>query len=178
MTTGRTFLDDDWSVDYNLSMDLFRESGECEYLTGGFESSERLFDIILSRAATNLDKAKTYAAKVMLYTHVGNHDRAIDAGLTGLKLVGVTLAPHPSKAVVGIEILKSKWALRGKSIPDLARLPRMTEPEPKIAIDILTSLMIVAYSSSAELSATVMTRLLQTTLKHGIADASSYAFAL
>jgi predicted ATPase/serine phosphatase RsbU (regulator of sigma subunit)/tRNA A-37 threonylcarbamoyl transferase component Bud32 len=178
MTTGRTFLDDDWSKDYNLSLDLFRESGECEYLTGGFESSEKLFDIIISRAATNLDKARTYAAKVMLYTHIGNHDRAIEAGLTGLKLVGVNLAPHPSKAGVGVEILRSKWALRGKSIPDLGRLPRMTEAEPKIAIDILTSLMIVAYSSSAELSATVMTRLLNTTLKHGIADASSYAFAL
>ncbi len=178
LTTGRTFLDDDWAADYELNLDLFRESGECEYLTGGFDASEELFDIIISRAATNLDKAKTYAAKVMLYTHIGKHDLAIDAGLTGLKLVGVNLALNPSKATVGIEILKSKWALRGKSIPDLARLPRMTEPEPTIAIDILTSLMTVAYSSSAELSATVMTKLLKTTLKYGIADASSYAFAL
>jgi predicted ATPase/serine phosphatase RsbU (regulator of sigma subunit)/tRNA A-37 threonylcarbamoyl transferase component Bud32 len=178
LTTGRTFLDDDWSTDYALSLDLHRESGECEYLTGRFDASEQLFDIIISRAKTNLDKARIFAAKVMLYTHTGKHDKAIDAGLTGLKLVGVHLTPHPGKAGVGIEILKSQWALRGKTVPDLAKLPWMTEPEPQIAIDILTSLMIVAYSSSAELSATVMTKLLRTTLRHGIADASSYAFAL
>jgi predicted ATPase/serine phosphatase RsbU (regulator of sigma subunit)/tRNA A-37 threonylcarbamoyl transferase component Bud32 len=178
MTTGRTFLDEDWSTDYDLSLELFRECGECEYLTGGFEASEKLFDMVISRASTNLDKARTFAAKVMLYTHIGNHDRAIEAGLIGLKLVGVHLARRPSKATVGIEILRSKWALRGRSIPNLSQLPRMNAPAPRVAIDILTSLMIVAYSSSAELSATVITRLLNTTLRHGIAEASSYAFAL
>jgi predicted ATPase/serine phosphatase RsbU (regulator of sigma subunit) len=176
-TSGRLLLDDDWTAHYQLSYDLHRECGECEYLTGNFEDSERLFDLTFLRAATHLDKAHICAAKAMLYTAMSKFDRAIEAGLAGLRLVGVKISPNPGKLSVGIEILKTKWNLRGKPTESLPHLPAMAEPGPMVAVDILVNLMTVAYSSSAELSAIAMTTMLNLTLRHGSAPVSSFAFA-
>lgn len=176
-TSGRLLLHHDWTAHYQLCYDLHRECGECEYLTGNFEASERLFDMTVARAATGLDKAYIYAAKALLYTAMSKFDRAIEAGLAGLRLVGVKISPNPGKLSVAMEILKTKWNLRGKPIESLARLPAMGEPGPMVAMDILVNLMTVAYSSSAELSAIAMTTMLNLTLKHGSAPAFSFAFA-
>lgn len=176
-TSGKLLLEDDWTAQYQLCYDLHRECGECEYLTGDFGASERLFDLTVARAATDLDKAQAFAAKAMLYTAMGKFDLAIEAGLAGLRLVGVKISPKPGKPGVALEILRTKWNLRGKSIESLARLPAMVEPGPMVALNILVNLMTVAYSSSAELSAIAMTTMLNLTLKHGSAPVSSFAFA-
>lgn len=176
-TTGRSLLEHDWSNQYQLSYDLFRECGECEYLTGNFETSERLLDVAIARSSTDLDKAHTYAAKAMLYTAMSRYDLAIEAGLGGLRLVGVRISPNPGKLSVAMQIVRTKWNLRGRSIESLARLPEMAQPGPMVAMNILANLMTVAYSSSAELSAIAMTTMLNLTLRHGLAPVSSFAFA-
>jgi predicted ATPase/serine phosphatase RsbU (regulator of sigma subunit) len=175
-TSGRLLLENDWATHYQLCYDLHRECGECEYLTGNFEASEHLFDLTVARSGTHLDKAHICAAKAMLYTAMGKYDRAMEAGLAGLRLLGVRISPNPSKLSVAIEILRTKWNLRGKPIESLALLPAMGKPGPMIAVDILANLMTVAYSSSAELSAIAMTTMLNLTLRHGSAPVSSYSF--
>ena len=53
--------------------------------------AERLFRIIISNAATRLDKAKAFNTMIKLYTTIRPPREAVELGLTALKIFGLDL---------------------------------------------------------------------------------------
>ena len=175
---GKSLLtEDDWGGGQRLAFNLTIALGECEYLTGKFAESEERFAGCHSHASGALEKATICYHEVSLFVYAGALDRGIDAGIAGLRLLGVKLPRSPGKLSVLASLLLVLWLLRGRRILGLGELPAMADEEQRLAIRILMAMVHFAYRSSENLSAVVILRMLAATLTHGMAEESPYAFA-
>lgn len=163
---------------YETLRDLLTHRGECEWQTGAFAAAEVSFDAALKLVKTQAEEGRIYGLKVELFIHQGQHDRALECALHALRLLGVPLPVNPGKLTVLGQMLLARWRLGGMKIADLIDLHPMTSEEPRIAMNILMSLFGIAYSLSVELSALVITRMMNLTLQHGNADISAYTYGL
>jgi len=66
--------EDAWTRLYELTFDLHLLLSECEYLVGNFAAADGLFDSILSKAQSDLDRAQVYGLRMKLYQVAGKYD--------------------------------------------------------------------------------------------------------
>ncbi len=178
-TAGLSLLrEEDWTNLYDVARDLLMEQGECAYLTGSFELAEHSYDLALTRARTAADRGRIYGLMIDLFIHQGRIDLALETGIKGLNVLGVRLAPHPGRLTVLREMAMVRLRLRNRRIGDLIHLPEMTAEEPRVAMNILMSLFGVAYSLSQEMTALVVARMMNLTLRYGNTDVSAYAYGI
>jgi predicted ATPase/serine phosphatase RsbU (regulator of sigma subunit) len=179
LSTGAEMLDNShWESNYNLNLEIHNELGECEYLLGQFENAEKRFDLNIKHARTNVEKASLYRRKVELYTHTGNYEKAVNEGNLGLDLVGEKISAYPGKLTVFLELAKSRLRVGRKKIDSFARLPEMSDPGKKVALEILMNFSTIGYSARPEFHGLITARKVNITLQHGLSDVSSYAFAV
>ena len=167
----------DWERDDRLMFNLTVGLGECEYLTGQFAESEGRFAECRAHARGDLEKATITLHEVSLYVLSGKFDSGIDAGLAGLRALGLNISRSPGKPAVLGSLLTVQRLLRGRNVRTLEDLPPMADERQRMAIRILMALVHFAYRSSENLSAVVILKMLATTLTHGMAEESPYAFA-
>ena len=178
-TAGVSLLvETDWHSLYDVARDLLMEQGECAYLTGDFVQAERSYEGVLARAQTPADRGRIYGLMIELDIHKGRIDLALETGIKALNVLGVRLSPSPGRAAVLREMVMARLRLRNKKIGDLIHLPDMTAAEPRVAMNILMSLFGVAYSLSQEMTALVVSRMMNLTLRYGNADVSAYAYGI
>jgi predicted ATPase/serine phosphatase RsbU (regulator of sigma subunit) len=163
---------------YGVVRDLLMERGECEYLTGAFPDAEETFDGALALARTPAEKGRIYGLKIELYIHRSRLEKALETGVTALRVLGAPIPVKPTKLTVLAEMARVRWNLGRRRIEDLDALPDMLEDEPRVAMSILMSLFGIAYSLSQEFSGLVISRMMNLTLRYGNADVSAYAYAL
>uniref|UniRef100_UPI003F6EFEF9 ATP-binding protein n=1 Tax=Dyadobacter sp. TaxID=1914288 RepID=UPI003F6EFEF9 len=73
--------------------------------------------------------------------------------------------------------LKSKWLMRGRQIEDLENLPKMTEPEKLAAMRLLQNITAASFSAIPELYPVMVLKMVELSLKYGIAPESAITFA-
>ncbi|MFA5073362.1 MAG: hypothetical protein WC539_05635, partial [Nitrospirota bacterium] len=173
LTKGINFLSSGcWQDQYQLTLDLYFECSECRYLSGNFEEAEKLFDIILNNAKTNLEKAKVYRIWAALCQNRGNPHEALKNGRKGLKLLGVTIPDNPKNISVFIEIGKAKWFSRRLGIADLTNLPRLDDPVKQTIMEILFVLGPAAYYCNKKVFTLVMLHIFIISIRHGTTNAA------
>ncbi|MBD2387666.1 trifunctional serine/threonine-protein kinase/ATP-binding protein/sensor histidine kinase [Cylindrospermum sp. FACHB-282] len=126
-----------WQSNYELMLNLHRETAEVEYLHGNFERSRKIANITLQQANNILDKVKVYEIEIQSYTAQNRLQEALDIGVKVLTVLGVRLPKKPKKLDVLTAVIKTKLTLTGKRIEDLAALPQMTDPYKLAAMQIL-----------------------------------------
>jgi serine/threonine protein kinase len=70
-----------WEEEYALSYGLNMETAECEYLITNFLEAEKLFDVLLNKARNNIEKARVYEIKVILYITMNKMTQAVETGI-------------------------------------------------------------------------------------------------
>jgi len=118
-----------WKSHYELTYSIYREAIECEYLNLNFSEAEKLFDIVVRNAKSNIDKANVHTLMVILYITQGNYEDALRVGMEGMKMVGFKIPPNPSDVRVGIELLKLRFRFGKKKIEDLIDMQYVPLPE-------------------------------------------------
>jgi predicted ATPase len=78
-----------WNSDYNLMWELHIEEAECEYLTGRFSEAETCFDQLVTRARTNLERARISLLRIVQCENMARYADAVQYGREGLALFGV-----------------------------------------------------------------------------------------
>ncbi len=78
-----------WQGNYQLTYDIIKELGECQYLNNNPDIAEQLFKEVLSHAKTNFDKLKVYIVHTSLYLKIGNSPESLRLGLEAVKLYGI-----------------------------------------------------------------------------------------
>src|SRR5205085_12452247 len=75
---GLKLLDgESWQREYDLTLVLHSEAAEAAYLSGHFDSMERLVEEVLSHAKTVLDKVKAYDSKIQAWLSQGAPQAAL-----------------------------------------------------------------------------------------------------
>ena len=180
LQAGLGLLDGDcWTNDYELSFALHLEAAECLYLCGDFDQAERGIELVLSRAADKLDKAKVYRLRMVQRENTSRYAEALACAREAWELFGVTFPDlaEEKQAALEQELNSIQLLLNGRSIESLIELPVMADPEIRMVLNIMTTI----WSSTYILGDAILARLISATmvrlsLMHGNAEESAYGY--
>jgi predicted ATPase/signal transduction histidine kinase/CheY-like chemotaxis protein len=168
LQAGRALLSDgSWHKEYSLTFSIHRELAECEYLNGNFDEAERIFNILLGNTSNKIDKANVYNIMVILYTNIGNLEKAIKVGLEGLKLFGIRIPENPGKKSVLVELIKFKWNQRKIKYDEFFVEKELHDLDKIAFLEILTNIGTPAFYSNTKLFALVVLTIINYYLKSG-----------
>ena len=179
LTTGINLLtDNSWEIDYDLSLGLYIAAAEAKYLSGDFEKTEKINEIVLLNVKTLFDKVKIYEIKIELYKSRNQGLHAISTGVELLKSFGVYFPEHPSPQDIETALQETQLSLADKQIEDLVNLPKMTQSEELVVMNILSRLLPITYISNPSLFPLVALQQVNISLKHGNCPTSAVAYEM
>lgn len=169
---------DAWETDFTLSYDLHHLHAACAYLVGQLPVAEALSKQLLERARSPLEKARVYAMQLQQLTFCDRMDEAVEAGLRGLRLLGIKMSARPSMAIILKDLLVAKRLLKGRRIADLASAPVVTDPAVCLCLRILIDFIPPAYlTGNDKLFAAAVLKQASLSLTHGSGPESASAYA-
>ncbi|AUX45075.1 protein kinase [Sorangium cellulosum] len=168
---------DRWESQYELTYNLTFERAYAAYVTGSFEDAEPLFEELLSRARTELERAAVVELAVGFHVTCRQSARALELGLRCLRAFGIELPIHPTDAQVEEETERVWQMLGDRAIEELIHLPPMTHPEIKVAMGVLRGVALAAYFVDPNLMYLVAVRRIELSLRHGNAESSAHAYS-
>ncbi|MEH2361815.1 AAA family ATPase [Nostoc sp.] len=178
LATARVWLAaSSWQTNYDLTLELYLETSEVEYLCGDFEQVEYWIAIVLQSAKTVLDIVKVYEVKIQTYIAQNQLLEAINTGLQVLQQLGISFPETPSQLDIQLELDAITSLFSEKQIKDLIYLPQMTEPEKLAAMRILSRITITAWIAAPDLMALLVSKQVSLSFEHGNSFASSFAYA-
>lgn len=136
---------DGWKSCYSLTFTAYKEYARCAWLNGMFAEAENIFDFIIEKAISNLDKADIYNTKMRLYTSMGELKGVIETGIEGLRLLGLDLDEEPTKAAIAQKVQEVETLLENHQISDLVNLPAATDPSYLAIMRLLMDILITAW---------------------------------
>ncbi len=168
INTGLTLLPEDaWQTTYDLTLQLYTEAVEVEYIQTQFEKAEALSAIVLREAQDLLHKVKIYELNIQFLIAQNQMLAAIETALPVLELLGYPLEQDPSVLSLA------------RPLPTLAELedyPQMQDPYLLAVMQILTIISGPAYQAKPELLPFIIGRLKNLSLELGHSSLAAYAY--
>ncbi|WP_437683528.1 AAA family ATPase [Sorangium sp. So ce131] len=180
LRTGMDLLPDDgFTGYYELTLALHRERAEVESLCGAFDEAERLCAEALARARTPMDKVSILLVQANQYLFQWRNHEATLVQKAGLGLLGCPIpeAREEVAAMLDQELKAVPVLLGGRSIEELAHIPRMTSVEHPVMLELLQGLFFGAYNSSDQTLANLaIAKMVTISLQHGNCDTSAFGY--
>ncbi|BAY11537.1 trifunctional serine/threonine-protein kinase/ATP-binding protein/sensor histidine kinase [Calothrix sp. NIES-2098] len=167
---------DSWQKDYSLTLNLYIETTEAEYLNGNFEQSNNLVNFTLKQANNILDKVKVYEIKMLTCMAENKMPEVLKIGVEVLKELGVKLPHQPTQLDVISAVIQTKFTLLGKSIEDLALLPEMSDPHKLAAMQILLQIVPAASQAGSLIFVLAVLAMVRLSVKYGKSPVSAYGY--
>ncbi|MEH1818910.1 MAG: AAA family ATPase [Nostoc sp.] len=169
-----------WFEQYEQTFTLFREQAECEFLTGNLEQAEELFDLLLLKAKSHVDKSNIYMLQIRLYQVAGRYEEALILGLEALKIFGVIFPDTNEEMEDEIAIEKNQVLINlgNRQISDLINAPVIQDPNIKTLISLLTTLGPPTYLARPDLFPLVVLQAVNYSLKFGNTEDSCFAYSM
>ncbi|MGD1807507.1 ATP-binding sensor histidine kinase [Dapis sp. BLCC M126] len=179
LETGINLLEKDaWVNQYNLSLNLYRHLAAAQLSHAKYEQLEETIAIALQRVSAPIDLADFYGIQVTQFSLQGKFAEAIQAGLIGLKNLGIEIDTNNLTQLVQSEFASMNESLTERSISSLLDLPTTVEPPIKAMIKLLIALTgPTRLSSSIELYSFVSIRAAYLSIKHGNIPESIKAYS-
>ncbi len=165
-----------WDSDNAFAFQLHLRAAECEYLCTYYEQAEARLDELMQRAGCWLQRAQVVKIKIDQYSNIGKYAQAIELGCATLLEAGMQLSISPGKAVVQREIRQAKRELDAR-IDELHALPETDEPEIRLMMEIMVSLVGPTFFSNREVFALLSSRFIRLVMEHGASHIASAIYA-
>eukprot|EP00566_Odontella_aurita_P003865 CAMPEP_0113558968 /NCGR_PEP_ID=MMETSP0015_2-20120614/18641_1 /TAXON_ID=2838 /ORGANISM="Odontella" /LENGTH=1247 /DNA_ID=CAMNT_0000460563 /DNA_START=110 /DNA_END=3853 /DNA_ORIENTATION=- /assembly_acc=CAM_ASM_000160 len=168
---------------YDICLALRNSAAECEVAAGNFDAAQVHINAIMCHSSSFRDELRAHELLVSSLGSRGKLQEAIGTGLDVLRRLGVKFPPLSSRFLsshVAADLVKTKRILRscgGGKNSALMRLPLMSDPDKLAAMRVLDHLGFFAYLGNRELAPLIYSRIVQMSVRHGICNASSTAFA-
>jgi PAS domain S-box-containing protein len=171
---------DAWTRDYDATLELYLSLAECEYLVGKFDSADRLFELMLGHAHSNLDRARIHSLHMKVCLVGGGYDESLILALEALRLFGVTFPESDEgiQAAADAEFQAISVNLGERRIGDLLDAPPVDAPEIRAIIDLLVDAVPSAYNGRPKLFPLMAMKAVNFSLRYGNTDQSSFAYAV
>ncbi|WP_316367262.1 EAL domain-containing protein [Candidatus Thiodiazotropha sp. CDECU1] len=172
--------EDAWSNRYDFQFALYSDWAEAEFLCGDYAHAESLFETLLTRAASDLDRVGVYMLRMHCYPTAGRFDDALVAGIEALRLLGQSV-PDDAGAVsqaIASEAETLEEYLQTHSIDDMPQAPEVTDVRARIMIDLLTGIAGPAYiGNRPELYPLFAYMNLNIIFQYGVSKEACHAFS-
>ncbi len=166
-----------WEEAYDLSLVLHNYAAEVEFAQCDSDRVDHLIDDVLSNAKEFQDKIRAYTTRVYVFGARGETEKAIEMGISCLKMLGVNITPQCHQLNLAWSSFRIARKLRGKSDPMIKRLPRMQDWKKLAAMQILNMLFLNTYLDRKDLFPFVVLKMMKLTFVDGLSAISSVAFA-
>ncbi|MEG4986061.1 AAA family ATPase [Microcoleus sp. BR0-C5] len=167
----------DWDENYDLTLSLYKDLADVEYLKGNFEQSEALINQTLERTKSALEKAEIYKLLIVQYTLRAKPLEAIQTGRKALKLVGVELPEEDLQTAVSVELAQAKENLNNRDIASFIDQQEVQDPEKKVALQLLANLAAPTFVADQALFPVVNLKASNLSLKYGPSSESPIGYA-
>ncbi|WP_373530566.1 AAA family ATPase [Nostoc sp.] len=168
MQTGLELLEaNSWQNQYNLTLDIFVESAEAEYLNANFAAASALVETVLHQGKTLLDRIKAYELQMQIYIAQRQFGDAADIGLQALELLG-----YP----VSINLDEQDFLINLPTLEQLAAYPIMTDPAQLAALRILKACLSAIFGGRPEILLPVILTQVKLCVKYGHSVLASGAY--
>lgn len=159
--------EDAWREDYALMLALHVEAAETAYLNADFAALDALAEEVIAHGQDLLDRVKIYEIKIFADLNNNKPVEAVKTGFFVLKMLGYSFPKNPGNIHILQSLIKTKLALRGKEIENLANLPEMSDPRVLEAIRIMSSIISATYITKPEWFVLLTFQQLRLAIKHG-----------
>ncbi|MBD2077090.1 AAA family ATPase [Phormidium sp. FACHB-592] len=178
LTIGCELLaDNSWQEDYELTLALYVEATEAEYLSTHFEQANQLAEVVLHQSKSVLDKVQIYERQIQFYISQNQLHQAVELGLKVLRMLGMVIPEHLIQQSIVMESLCTQMMMRGKQIEDLSSLPEMTNPEKLAVMRVSRSVIAAAYMAVPQLYPLLVLKALNFSLRHGNSSMSPLTYS-
>ncbi|KYC40505.1 serine/threonine protein kinase [Scytonema hofmannii PCC 7110] len=168
LNTGLDLLaNDSWLSQYDLTLKMYIETVEAEYLNINFERSMYLNELALHNTKNILDKVKLYEAKMQIYIAQLEMMKAIEIGLQVLENLDISLVNLVDDNSLLVKL---------PNLDDLAKLLVMTDPYKLSAMQILKILCAPVFMAKPEIFPQVIITMVNLCIEHGNSALSAFAY--
>lgn len=167
-----------WQNSYDLTLSLYLDAAEANYLNGDFERMEQLSAIILKHCKNDLDCLKIYEIQIQAYCARIKFLEALKLALQVLEKLGCFLPEQPSKAEIEKAISDTQLILENRKIESFVDLPLMTHSQKLAIMRILSSAISPAYIAAPSCLIGIVCQQVRLSIESGNAASSSFAYAM
>jgi predicted ATPase/signal transduction histidine kinase/serine/threonine protein kinase len=165
-----------WEEDYQLTLTLWMEQAECQYLCGEFEAAELSFDEIRQHARTLLEQADVYKIQMACYLNQNRYREANQLGRSGLALLGIEVPSALTSQWLAQDLQTLERQFADYSPESLLALPTSQSPEAKRVMQLLQYLAAAAVTYDRDLYIWAIVKMTTLSLQWGNTDRSAYAY--
>ncbi|HEY9852340.1 MAG TPA: AAA family ATPase [Leptolyngbyaceae cyanobacterium] len=178
LEVGLSLLSNDcWRSEYQLTLDLYKERAEIEYLNGNFEQAEELIHLTIDKCKTNLEKAEIYNILIVMLTMMAKYEQAITAARQALSLFGIELTDRDFTNSLQRELAEVRKLWQPGQINALLEQPEMTDPQMRAALNLLVSVDPAAYFINGELYGIIAAKMASLSIQYGPIASSAKGYA-
>ena len=156
---------------------LQREWMHTEALRGDLDTADLLFDPLVRRASSELERAALYRLKAQLDTYHGRPHDAIAAALAGLFRLGVELLPRPDRAEIDAEHEALTELLSRCDLRQRIAGPVCTDPRVSAIAELMAATGPAAMFADSRLAYQVFIGLVRLLIEHGPTRDTAYGLA-
>ncbi|NER36265.1 MAG: AAA family ATPase [Oscillatoria sp. SIO1A7] len=155
--------EDSWSSKYELTLALYIEKIEAEYLNTNFEAVESLAKIIIENTHNILDRVKVYEVLIRTYIGQGKMQEVVDLGLQVLEILEISLSEDPRDRI--------------EDLQKIIDLPEMSDPYKLAAMNILANIITSAWVANPQLFKVLTFTMVDLSLQYGNCASSAFGYS-
>lgn len=156
-----------WSNYHEITMNLFKERAECEFLEGVPDDAEMCIQRAVDHAINPLEKADALNILIVQYTLQARYPEAVKAGRQALATLNITLPEDGYEEARNDEIALVRNQIKNRAVSSLFELPEMTNPEMLMASKILITMGPPCYRAHQRLWSVIVPKVVNLTLGYG-----------
>ncbi|WP_437763006.1 AAA family ATPase [Sorangium sp. So ce281] len=154
---------DSWETNHELSLRVYTDLAELEYLTINFKRAEECAEIVESRAKDVFEKIGIYETRIEFYISQNRMHDAIEMGMSVLAMLHVPLSAAPPANL---------------DLARLAQLPPITDRRMHAAIKMLSSIFPAVYLASPHLLPPIAFTMVDICTQYGNSPIAAFAYAI
>ncbi|MCP4644231.1 MAG: AAA family ATPase [bacterium] len=158
-----------WRDEYDLTLSLYVEAVEIQYLNTDFDAAQDLSEVVVAEARDLLDQVKVRVITVEYLITQNRMVEALDEAFPVLDMLG-----YP----VSEDAVELEHADLFRDVDELDDMPVMTDLKQLAAVQLLSIITGAAYQGKPELMVPVTVRLVDLCLEHGLSSLAAYAYGL
>ncbi|MEH2160247.1 MAG: AAA family ATPase [Nostoc sp.] len=179
LETGMNYLPkNSWEDKYLLTLTLYLQVGEAEFLNGNYEKALLIFEQTFNKVQTTLDMCQVNEYRIMCYRMENDLNSAYKIGLNTLELLGFEFAAYPNDAYLLEKLNQTKKVIGDRPTFSLAELPQMQDEEKLIAQRILKEVWPIAYFLGSKALHITSMNITQLSVQYGNSRISVFGYML
>jgi len=172
--------DDKWNpTNKDLSLAMLNASAEVQACLADTERLDALLSQLIScQKLTPCDKLVAYCTKMYSLGQRNRQEEAVDMGIAVLKVMGETFPSKLCNARLMNEARGVFRLLKGKSDSEILSMQRIADQKLLMVMRILNIISLDTICARPKMTPFVILKMMSITLRHGLSEHASSAFAL